>query len=104
MHEVDAISWLLLLIIGACIIILVMIAKKRKEAEDYLYDELDESEYGTKPATLKSTMKAAKSQPTIPQITVYQYYASGQKKRCIVCDGENDTDATRCCICGQRMK
>lgn len=99
----DVIGWFLLLIIAVCAVVLVLLIRKQRELQKEL-GEIDEEEYYESPAPvkLKSTM-AVDSLGTPSQITIYRYNSMEKKKRCAVCDGENDMTAACCCICRQRL-
>lgn len=38
-----------------------------------------------------------------PQITIYAYHSTGNSRICVICDGENDKNASHCRICGNQL-
>lgn len=100
----DEIGWILLVIVVACVIALVLIAKKRKELEEEIYEEPEEERIAPRPEPVKKdTPKEAPKETGPRQVTIYGYHAVGRMRLCPLCDGENALTATQCHICGQQL-
>lgn len=93
-------GWILLLIVAACVVALIVIAKKRKDLEEY-------TSYGTDSDSSSATNKPVEEEKIVeqgpPQVTIYEYRAANKKRLCALCDGENDSSATYCHVCGQQL-
>lgn len=93
-------GWILLLIVAACVVALIVIAKKRKDLEEY-------TSYGTDSDSSSATNKPVEEEKIVeqgpPQVTIYEYRAANKKCLCALCDGENDSSATHCHVCGQQL-
>lgn len=97
----DAGGWILILVAAACVVALVIIAKKRKESEESISYGTD-SDGDVKTDKPGGGISSAVEIP--PQVTIYEYRSATKMKLCILCDGENDSAATHCRICGQQLK
>lgn len=96
----DTDGWILLLIAAACVVVLIVIAKKRRELEESMSHGIDSDSGSTTNKPIEEE-KVIEQGP--PQVTIYEYRASNKKRLCALCDGENDSSATHCHICGQKL-
>ena len=103
----DMDGFILLIVIAVCVILLVMISKKRKELRDMYERERESGEFIVK--DLPKTPGKTKSDPVDPgptstikskQMTIYEYQSWTRTRVCRQCDGESAMNADRCGICG----
>ena len=88
---------LTLILAGITVIICVVIAKKNDDASKY-------STYRTEPAkTPINTHVVARQMSEVSQVTIYKYQTNKKTQLCSLCDGENDSSATHCRICGKSL-
>lgn len=92
--------WIILAIVVLGVIALVTIGNKQKELPGSLPSGADVSKIAPADIPLKE-IKDLKQGP--PQVTIYGYSSATKPRLCAFCDGENDAEAARCCICGQQL-
>ena len=88
---------LLLIVIGIIVIICITVGKKHDDASKYTTYHTEPK----KPPT--STPVVAKQMPEVAQVTIYKYQTNKKTQLCSMCDGENDSSATHCRICGKSL-
>lgn len=103
------VGFILLIVIAVCVILLVMISKKRKELRDMMYYERERESGEFIVKDLPKTPGKTKSDPVDPgptstikskQNTIYEYQCWTRTRVCRQCDGESAMNADRCGICG----
>lgn len=96
----DAGGWILLLLVVACIIALVVIAKIRRELEEsYPYS----TDSGSESTTSKPVVEEKVEEQGPPQNTMYAYSVKKTNRLCPFCDGENTPGTQVCAICGRAL-
>lgn len=81
--------WILCILIAVVVIFLIYLDQKSK------LEPKPESEPESKHKQLKSINEEEKT-----YITIYEYVATRQVKKCAYCDGENAYGVKQCRICG----
>lgn len=95
-----ALGWILLLVVVVCVVVLIVITNKRKKLEESTSSGTD---HGSAAATNKPVEEKKEEVQPSNQVTIYEYRSAGKKRLCAMCDGENESSATHCCVCGQRL-
>lgn len=96
----DAGGWILLLIVAACVVALLVISKKRRELEESMSSGMESDSGSTTNEPVEEDRIIVQGPP---QVTIYEYRAANKKRVCALCDGENDSSATHCHVCGQQL-
>lgn len=103
----DSSGFVLLLIVAACVIALIYIARKQKALDEEVVIKPTDStgSSGTASSSTGSTpSKPEEDKPSgPPQNTIYEFNAKSTKRLCPFCDGENSVGAKVCNICGRDL-
>ena len=99
------ISWIYILLLFG--IGWMFFSQKSANPQKEEWDAVSEPETGgiiSSFAEKPTAQPAEKPVETVKQVNIYVYSASGRKRLCTYCDGENDMTATKCRVCGQMIK
>lgn len=123
-YKMDSYVLVLALIIGLCAVAIIVTMvklvapKKSKDSTKGGYSSRPVPPPGPVPGTAPGTAPGAAPAPKPasrpapvepvkqgpPQVNVYVYRPAGSMKHCPQCDGENESYATQCQICGQPLR
>ena len=58
----------------------------------------------TPPPPKAKEEKKPEEKEQLQEVSIYLYHDQGWVRRCAWCDGENDTKAANCCVCGHQLR
>lgn len=106
-HHMDSSGLVLLLIVIACAIALIYVARKQKKLDGEVTIKPTDSSVSsgaTGSTTGNAPGKPEEEKPSgPPQNTIYEFNAKSVKRLCPFCDGENSVGAKVCNICGRNL-